>query len=212
MSKVDIVNIDGKKVGDTELPKEIFGVEVNPGVVQKAVRIFLSNQRNPIAHTKTRSERRGGGAKPWKQKGTGRARAGSRRSPIWKKGGVTFGPRNERNFSLKMNKKEKRKALFMAMSDIASEKGVKVLDALEIKKPQTKEMAGAMEKLKISDKKTLVIIPENNKNISLSFRNIPKTTTKTVESLNIYDVVNAEVCVLPADSLEALKKHFLKAS
>lgn len=212
MAKVDILNIEGRKVGDQNLPKEIFEVEVKPGVVQKAVRIFLSNKRAPIAHTKNRSERRGGGAKPWKQKGTGRARAGSRRSPIWRKGGVTFGPRNERNFSLKMNKKEKRKALFMALSDLAAEKSITLVDKIEMDKPQTKTAATALQKLNLNAKKTLIVLPEKNENVMRSFSNIPSATVTTVESLNIYEVVNAGQCMMPVDSVEALKKHFLKAS
>ena len=111
MPKVEVINQSGEKVGEKELSADVFDVKINEGLVNKVLRAYLNNQRGPYAHTKTRAERRGGGAKPWRQKGTGRARAGSSRSPIWKKGGITFGPRNEKNFSIKVNKKEKKQVL-----------------------------------------------------------------------------------------------------
>lgn len=211
MSKVTVVSKDGKKIGEETLSSDIFGVEVNTGLVEKIVRSFLANKRHAIAHTKTRSERRGGGAKPWKQKGTGRARHGSSRSPIWKKGGVTFGPRSERNYALKVNKKEKKKALFMTLSSKVTDEKLVLLDALEMKEPKTQEAAGLMKSLKLDDAKVLIVTPEKNDAIEKSVRNLPKTHAVNVSKLNAYDVLNATHCVMSVDSVKAIEKHFLNA-
>jgi large subunit ribosomal protein L4 len=210
MSKVTVVSKDGKKVGEETLSSDIFGVDVNTGLVEKIVRAFLAGKRHAIAHTKTRSERRGGGAKPWKQKGTGRARHGSSRSPIWKKGGVTFGPRNERNFEIKVNKKEKKKALFMTLSAKVTEGQLVLIDSLKMEAPKTQEAAQLFSALKVADSKVLVVTPERDEVIEKSFRNIPKVKTVNVAKLNAYDVLNASHCVMPVDSVKAIEKHFLK--
>lgn len=209
MAKVTVVSQDGKKVGEENLSSDIFGVEVKSELIEKAVRSFLANKRHAIAHTKTRSERRGGGAKPWKQKGTGRARHGSVRSPIWKKGGVTFGPRSDRNFDVKINKKEKRKALFMSLSSRVNEDAITLLDALDMKEPKTKDAAEMLSKLKLDGKKVLIVLPESNEAVEKSVKNLPKAKVVNAQKLNVYDVVNYTHCVMPVDSVKAIEKHFL---
>lgn len=209
MSKVTVVSKDGKKVGEETLSSDIFGVKVSVALVDKIVRAFLAGRRNPIAHTKTRSERRGGGAKPWKQKGTGRARHGSTRSPIWKKGGITFGPRNERNFEIKINKKERKKALFMSLSAKVNEGGLVLVDTIEMKEPKTSEAIKLFSALKVNEGRVLVVMPEKNEVLEKSVRNIPNSMVVNAQKLNVYDVVNASHCVMPVASLEAIEKHFL---
>ena len=140
MLKVLTYTQNGKESGKAELPSEIFDVKMNSDLVHQVVIAQMSNQRQVIAHTKDKSEVRGGGKKPWKQKGTGRARHGSIRSPIWKGGGVTFGPTKDRNFKKKINKKMRRKALFMVLSSKVKDKEMIILDELKIEKPKTKEI------------------------------------------------------------------------
>ena len=140
-----IYNIEGEEAGDIKLPAGIFGIEINNDLLYQAITIQRANSRKVFAHTKDRSEVRGGGKKPWQQKGTGRARHGSTRSPVWVGGGITFGPRKEKNFKKKINKKAKRKAIFMALSSKVKDKELLVLDKLELKEPKTKTMVKILE-------------------------------------------------------------------
>ena len=144
---IKVLNQKGKEVGETELPKEIFEVPMNPDLVHQVVLVQAANRRRKIAKTKDRSEVRGGGKKPWRQKGTGRARHGSIRSPIWRGGGVTFGPTGREVFKKRIPKKMRRKALFMVLSAKAKENLICVLDNLKIEKPKTKFMVEILEKL-----------------------------------------------------------------
>ncbi|MBU1167599.1 50S ribosomal protein L4 [Patescibacteria group bacterium] len=209
MLKVDVYNHKGEKIGQEELEAKIFDIKPKEELVQKVIRAIMAAKRNPIAHTKTRSERRGGGTKPWKQKGTGRARAGSSRSPIWKKGGVTFGPRNDRNFTVKINKKERRKALFMSLSSKVSNKKLLLLDKMELKAPKTKEVTTLLENLKL-DSKVLFITPEKDNNVYKSVRNIKGAKTLTASTLNVLDVVNYEYCLMPKEVLGKIQEVYLK--
>ena len=145
--KIDLFNSDGKVVGDVALPKEIFEVAFNADLVHQVATSLNANKRQISAHTKNRGEVRGGGKKPWRQKGTGRARVGSNRSPIWKGGGITHGPRNDRIFAVEIPKKMRRKALLMVLSEKAKNNTLVVLDKMEFTKPQTKVMAKTMSKL-----------------------------------------------------------------
>ncbi len=156
--KISTYTQNGKESGKAELPSEIFDVKMNSDLVHQVVLAQMSNQRQVIAHTKDKSEVRGGGRKPWKQKGTGRARHGSIRSPIWKGGGVTFGPTKDRNFKKKINKKMRRKALFMVLSSKVQDKEMIVLDKLKIEKPKTKEIAMVIENLKLKMKKVFWLL------------------------------------------------------
>lgn len=207
MIKVDIKDQTGKKVGSATLEPKIFEVSISPQVIQHVVVAHQANNRPIVAHTKGRADVRGGGRKPWKQKGTGRARHGSIRSPIWKGGGVTFGPRNDRNYSQKVNRKAKRQALFMGLSDRAKNKKIVVLDAINMEKAKTKIIAGLLKTLKI--KNTLIITAKKEDNIQRATRNIPKTHVLPANSLNILTVIKHNYLVVTKESLKAISDHFL---
>ncbi len=209
MTKVAIYNSTGAKIGEVNLEPKIFAVRVKPQVVQQAIRTQQANSRVAIAHTKDRSEVRGGGKKPWRQKGTGRARHGSIRSPIWKGGAVVFGPRSDRNYSLKMNKKARRQALFMALTDRASEKNIVIIDSLAQKTVKTKDFLASISKLPL--KKTILLaLPKSDQTIIKSTRNIPFLKTINADSLNIVDVLDHETLLMPKASLEVITKTYLK--
>jgi len=208
MLKVKVYNQTGKPVGEVSLEPKIFGIGLKPELVQQAVRTLQANQRVAIAHTKGRAEVSGGGKKPWRQKGTGRARHGSIRSPLWKGGGVTFGPRNTRNFSLVMNQKAKKKALFMTLSDKAKEKNIVVLDKLDLKTAKTKDMANVIKSLPVK-KTTLIIIPSKNQTISRASRNIPTVQIICANSLNVVNILDNETLLIMKPSLAVIKATYL---
>ncbi len=205
--KADLYNMEGKKEGEISLPEEVFGLEVNEDLIYQVARAQMSNRRQNTAHTKDRSEVRGGGRKPWRQKGTGRARHGSRRSPIWKGGGVTFGPRNERNYKKKINKKAKRKALFMVLSAKTKENLALFLSDLKVKEPKTKEMKGFLEKMPC-DKRTLIVLPEIDRNAILATRNMEDVGTIQAKDLNVLDILSYKWIILPKKSVETIKQSF----
>lgn len=209
MPKATVYNFkEGKKAKDLTLEKSIFNIEVKKEVLHKAINVQLSNRRENIAKTKDRSEVRGGGAKPWKQKGTGRARHGSTRSPIWIGGGVTFGPTNNRNFKRKINKKEKTKALLMALSDRANEKKIIILDDIKLDKISTKSFASKIKKLPVKDEKALLVISKKDSKITKSSANLPNIKTINISNLNIYDILNYEYLMLSKDALENMQKNY----
>lgn len=207
MATVKLFNLEGAATGTKELPDRIFGVRVKSDVVEQAVLAQRNNARVAIAHTKTRAEVRGGGKKPWRQKGTGRARHGSIRSPIWKGGGVTFGPRNTRNYSVKINKKHKQQALFMALSDKVANERLILVDQLTLTQPKTKLFAQIMKKLPIKGS-TLVVLPGANMALIKSSRNIPGVTPIRGDSLNVLDVVKHVSILMPAESVDVITKTF----
>ncbi len=207
MSKVDVYNQAGKVIEQVELPKSVFGVTPNRGLIEQAITTILANRRQVLAHTLTKGEVRGGGRKPWRQKGTGRARHGSIRSPQWKGGGVIFGPRKNRNFTLKMNVSAKRKALLMSLSDKAAGDRVAVLDKLELTAPKTKEFA-AMLKALPHQKTNLVILPTTNLAAVKSGRNIPGVTFIRADSLNTYDVVGHQQLIILKEALDVIATTF----
>ncbi len=248
--KVKVYNTKGETVGEQELDPQIFGVKINPVVVQQAVVAQQANARAPIAHTKGRGEVRGGGKKPWAQKGTGRARHGSIRSPLWRGGGITFGPTKFRNFSIKINKKAKRAALLMALSDRAQDQKIILLDKLELEKPKTKIAFAVLQNLKLrvrkvraeKDKKpaaaeglkkaetlkreqkgdnnkaakmpketsVLLVLPQKLDEIKRAFRNLPRLEIINADSLNVVDVLKNQVLLMPTDSLNVIKKTYLR--
>jgi len=213
--KYPVYNQAGEKVGETLLPEEIFNVSINPDLVHQVVVSQMANRRKVIAHTKTRAEVRGGGRKPWRQKGTGRARHGSIRSPIWRGGGVTFGPRKEKVFKKRIPKKMKRKALFMVLSAKAKEKLLFVLDKLELEAPKTKLIAKIIEDLrkKIENFKkgsVLIVLPKMDKAIIQAARNIPKVETIQAKDLNALDLLSLKYLIVPKDSIKVIKDTFLK--
>jgi large subunit ribosomal protein L4 len=208
--KVKVYNQKGEIVKEIELPKEIFGLEINPNFLHQVIVSQMANRRQGTAHTKTRAEVSGGGRKPWPQKGLGRARHGSIRSPIWKGGGVSHGPRKEKNYKKKIPKKIKRKALFMALSSKAKDNELILLENLEIEKGKTKEITKILENLKIKGKSVLFALPSLDKKIILAARNIPKVSTVQAKDLNAFDVLNVKYLLMPLNSVEVIKKTFLK--
>ena len=206
MPKVDVYSIDGKKVKELELNESIFGIEPNENVVHSVVVNYLANQRQGTQNTKTRAEVAGGGRKPWRQKGTGRARQGSIRAPQWIKGGIALGPRS-RSYTYKVNKKEKRLAIKSILSSKVSSNELVVLDKLQLKEIKTAEMVKIMNNLKIAEK-TLVLLPENNENVQKSARNIEGVKTLTVNTINAYDLLKYSKLVITEDTVKKLEEVY----
>lgn len=214
-----IYNIQGEEMGKINLPVEIFNIEINNNLIYQAVNAQLNNKRNKLAHTKDRSEVRGGGKKPWQQKGTGRARHGSSRSPIWVGGGITFGPRKDKNFDKKINKKAKRKAVLMVLSSKAKDKEIIILDKLELKEGKTKLMAeilkNVLAKRKTNKKKQKSILfatLEKNSKIIKAGRNIPFLKTVKITDLNLLDLLSFKYLLLEKQGIKELEKKYLKSS
>lgn len=208
MSKVNVYNLAGEVVGQQELNAAVFGVAIKPTVVQQVVRAQLANRRKPWAHTKTRSEVSGGGKKPWAQKHTGRARHGSIRSPIWKGGGVAFGPRNDRNYSTRMNKKVKQLALRMVLSDKLADQRVILVNSLALPEIKTKTVAQALSKLPRKGRTTMFVLDKEAKNMSRSARNIADVMLAGVESLNVHDTLKAQTIVIPVSALPMVEQLY----
>jgi len=208
--KIPVYNQAGDEVGTALLPKEIFDVSVNSDLVHQVVVSQMANRRKVIAHSKDRGEVRGGGRKPWRQKGTGRARHGSIRSPLWKGGGVTFGPTKEKIFKKKIPKKMKRLALFMTLSGKAKNNSLILLDKLKIEKPKTKQIFEIFEKIPCKNESCLIILPEYDKNLILSSRNLPKVKTIQAKDLNCLDLLSFKYLLMPKETIKAIKETFLK--
>ena len=208
--KVAVYNQQGKEAGEVTLPKEIFEVPMNTDLLHQVVVSFGSNMRQGTAHTKNRGEVRGGGRKPWRQKGTGRARHGSTRSPIWKGGGVSGGPRNEKNWEKDIPKKMKRKALFMVLSEKAKHNLVVVLDNMDMEKPKTKAMNEMIKKLPAGKSSRLVAYSDGNAKIFMAARNITKTGVSETRNLNVVDVLNYKYLLISKDGIKELEKTFVK--
>jgi large subunit ribosomal protein L4 len=208
--KIAVYNQEGKEAGEITLPKEIFEVQMNADLVHQVLISQTANKRQVPAHTKTRGEVRGGGRKPWRQKGTGRARHGSTRSPIWKGGGVSGGPRNDKNYAKDVPTKMRRKALFMVLSEKAKNNLLVVLDKLEIEKPKTKEMVKTITSLPIKNSSRLVISPNSDKKVFLATRNIAKTGVSEARNLNVVDLLNYKYVLLSKDGIKEIEKTFIK--
>ena len=212
--KISVYNQKAEVVGEIDLNEKIFGIKTILHLLAEAVRVQASNARKGLANTKTRGEVSGGGKKPWKQKGTGRARVGSNRSPIWRHGGITFGPTSDRNWSLKINKKAKTKALFMSLSDKVTDGKLIVLDSMNLEKAKTKEfvqiMASFESKLSTLGKKQLFVLPKNDSSLVRASRNVPHLTQVLANSLNVTDVLKADTMVILKDSLAVIEKTYLK--
>ncbi len=199
--KVAVLNMNGEEVSSLALNKDVFGIEVNKQVMFDAVKVYLANRRQATAKVKNRSEVSGGGKKPWRQKGTGRARAGSTRSPIWVGGGRSFGPRGNQNYKISQNKKEHRLALKSALT-LKAVAGLVVVDRLEIAEPKTKLVASVLSNIKVTSK-ALVVTDANNANLALGIRNINKVKLVNSNNVSVYDLLNAKQVVF---DLEAIKK------
>ena len=205
MANVSVFNMEGKEVGTIELNDAVFGVEVNEHLVHMAVVQQLANNRQGTQKAKTRSEVSGGGRKPWRQKGTGHARQGSTRSPQWTGGGVVFAP-VPRDYSFKMNKKEKKAALKSALTSKVQDAKLIVVDELKFDEIKTKNFATVMSNLKVN--KGLVVIAENDANVVLSARNMADVNTTLVSTMNVYDVMNAKTVVLTKDAVAKIEEVY----
>ena len=205
MAKVSVYNMEGKEVDSIELDDAIFNVEVNEHLVHMAVLNQLANNRQGTQKAKTRSEVRGGGRKPWRQKGTGHARQGSIRAPQWTGGGVVFAP-VPRDYSMKMNKKEKRAALKSALTSRVQENKIVVVDELKMDEIKTKKFAKVMSNLKVD--KALVVLADNDKNVVASAKNIPSIKTASTETINVYDILKYNTLVLTKDAVKNIQEVY----
>lgn len=207
MVEVELYNQEGKKIKKVKLNPELFDVEMNEQLVYEAVVAAMANRRKPYAHAKDRSEVRGGGRKPWRQKGTGRARHGSIRSPIWIGGGATFGPTKDRNFSKAINKKAKKKALAIALTERAKEGGIMLIDALTLEEPKTKKFTGIIKSLPVG-RKLLLVLDKPSKNIMQAAQNIPWIYVIGANNLNILDVLNYPKILIVEPALTMIEKLY----
>ena len=206
MPKIEVYDINGKKVKEVELKNEVFGIEPNEAVVHSVLVNFLANQRQGTQSKKTRSEVSGGGKKPWRQKGTGRARQGSIRAPQWIKGGIALGPK-PRSYKYTVNKKERQLAIKSLLSSKVLENNLVVVDSLPLKEIKTKEMVKALSNLKVEGK-ALIMLPEKNENVQKSARNIEDVKTTLVGTINVYDLLKYNKLVLTLDTVKKLEEVY----
>ncbi len=207
--KVPVYNKQGEEVKQIELPEKIFAMEVNSDLVHQVVVSQMSNRRQGTAHTKDRSEVRGGGKKPWRQKGTGRARHGSIRSPLWPGGGVTFGPRNEKDYKKRIPKEMKKKALFMVLSGKLKDKEILFVDDFKMEKPKTAPVKSLVEKLFKEKGKTLILLSDSDKNLILGARNIPGIETMLARNINAMDLLMFKNLIFSEDGVKEIEKTFI---
>ena len=206
MPSIDVYNIEGKKVKSIDLKEEIFGIEPNEAVVHSVLVNYLANQRQGTQSTKTRAEVRGGGRKPWRQKGTGRARQGSIRAPQWIKGGIALGPK-PRSYKYRVNKKERQLAIKSLLSSKVLESNLVVVDKFELKEIKTKTMATAMKNLKVEGK-ALIVLPANNEMVQKSARNLADVRTSSVSTINVYDLLKYNKLVVTVDTIKKLEEVY----
>ena len=206
MPSIDVYNIEGKKVDSVNLSEEIFGIEPNEAVVHSVLINFLANQRQGTQSTKTRSEVSGGGKKPWRQKGTGRARQGSIRAPQWIKGGIALGPK-PRSYRYTINKKERRIAIKSVLSSKVLENQLTVVDNISFDEIKTKNMVTALNNLKVEGK-TLIMLAEKNENVQKSARNIEGVKTTLVNTINVYDLLKYNKLVVTLDTVKKLEEVY----
>jgi len=206
MAEIEIIDQNNKSVGKTELPDDIFGVAVKKGLLHEVVHNHLANKRQGTASTRTRGMVSGGGKKPYKQKGTGRARAGSNRSPLWKGGGTVFGP-HPRDYSYKLPKKMKWSALSSALSAKLADGEVILIDNISVTEPKTKAVKGLLGNLGLKNN-VLIIVPERNDALELASRNIPKVNVARVSELNVYAILSHEKLLISKDAIEKMKEAY----
>jgi large subunit ribosomal protein L4 len=207
MKAIDVLNLSGSKVEEYTLDKKVFGVEPNQNVIYDAVQVYLSNTRQATEKTKKRDEVSGGGRKPWRQKGTGRARQGSTRSPQWRGGGVVFGPTGEQNYKIKQNKKEYRLALKSALSEKAKSKNIILVDEIKYDAAKTKTAVEMLNTLKTLNK-TLLVVSENSVNYEalMSVANLQNVMVLFADEINVYDVVNSDSIVMTVDAVKSIEE------
>lgn len=207
MPKVALYNIGGQQVGDIELKDSIFGVNVNVEAMHQVVKMLLANRRQGTQSALTRAEVRGGGIKPWRQKGTGRARHGSIRSPQWTHGGIVFAPK-PRSYRYTLPKKIRRIAMKSALSSKVSDNNIIVLDELNFDAPKTKQVVTMLQNLNV-DSKTLIVLSEKNENVEKSARNIPNVKTSLVNTLNVYDILNYDKFIITKSAVEKVEEVYV---
>jgi len=210
MATLDILDLKGSSKDKIDIPDEIVKQEINTNLLHMEVKRFLACARSGTSKTKGRSEVRGGGRKPWRQKGTGNARAGSTRSPLWRGGGVTFGP-VPRDYSFKLNKKVIRKSKIMALSDKFSEGKLMVVSDFNFEKPSTKKASSILDNLKVANSKILVVLENLEGNELLSFRNMPNVLLTTYRSMNTYEILVSDYMIFTKNSLEKFLEEFSNA-
>ena len=204
MPTIDVYNLEGKKVSTVDLKEEVFGIEPNENIVHSVLANYLANQRQGTQSTKTRAEVSGGGRKPWRQKGTGRARQGSIRAPQWIKGGIALGPK-PRKYSYRVNRKEKRLAIRSVLSSKVLENNLVVLDKLAFDEIKTKQMVNALAKNKVEGK-ALVMIAEKNENVEKSTRNIDNVKVTVVNTINVYDLLTHNKLIITKDAIAKVEE------
>lgn len=208
MPRVAVYNTEGKQVGEIDLKDEIFGAEVNQPLLHQAVQVYLANQRQGTQSAKTRAEVRGGGRKPWRQKGTGRARHGSIRSPQWTGGGVVFAPK-PRDYSQRLPKKMRRQAMLSALSSKAANNEIMVLDSLVMDRPKTAFISAMLKNLNV-DKKVLIVVKGGDEVVAKSARNIPGVKTAFAGSLNVYDILKYDTFLITRDAVQEVEEVYGK--
>lgn len=209
MMEFPVYNLKGEKVKNIELPVSVFGVKKNDALLHQVYVSQYANRRKVIAHTKDRAERAGSGKKPWKQKGTGRARVGSVRNPIWRKGGVIFGPVKDRNFKKNISKKMGRKALLIALSGKLADKEVIIVDSLKMKEIKTQIMSKALEVLKLKGN-ILIGFCKGESESRRASRNIPKIKNIDIENLNVFDILNHKYLLISEEGIKTVEKKYKK--
>ncbi len=209
MFKINLYNQLGKAIGKVDLDPDVFSLKPKEEIIHQVFAAQANNMRPVIAHTKTRSERRGGGRKPWRQKGTGRARAGSNRSPIWRKGGIIFGPRNTRNFKVNLNRKLKKQAICMTLSDKVKAEELKVIDRLSLTEFKTKKAEKILSNLSL-DAKTLIVLEKPIKSVIKSFANLANIKVINFNQLNVMDLVNYQSLLIVEPALTQITKLYKK--
>lgn len=203
MTTVNVYNISGKKTGTVKVSDAVFACEANDALLHQVIVAYASNRRQSTAHTKDRSERRGSGRKPWKQKGTGNARTGSVRNPIWRKGGVIFGPTSERNFTKKTTLKMRRKAMSIALSEKLRSETILVVENFDFTEQKTKEFAAMLGALKI-DGSCVTLLDTAEKEVAILSHNIPTVKSRSLATCNAHDIINHKVVLISKDALKKL--------
>jgi len=206
MPTAEVINLKQEKTGEIELDPGVFATEIRPHLLHQVVTMQLANRRRGTASTKTRSEVAGSNAKPWRQKGTGRARAGHKRSPLWRGGAVIFGPK-PRDYSYQIPKKARRKAIRSALSMKLQENKFLILDNLEIRQPKTKEVAAILKNLG-SPRKALFLVPEKDENLLLASRNIPGVKVSLAQCVNVYDLLYYDLVIATKDAVKKIEETF----
>ena len=206
MPSIEVYNVEGKKVSTVNLKEEIFGIEPNEAIVHSVLVNYLANQRQGTQSTKTRSEVRGGGRKPWRQKGTGRARQGSIRATQWIKGGIALGPK-PRSYKYRINRKEKQLAIKSLLSSKLAEKDLVVVDKFNYKEIKTKQVVDTMKNLKVEDK-ALILLPAKDEVVQKSARNIANVGTSSVNTINVYDLLYYKKLVVTVDTNKKLEEVY----